>query len=149
MATSVVIREALESSMEELHQEVEGIVERYWTTVLRMEGERKDVKQQNKLRIRSIKEGNSVRAEWYVVTWVGKGKNGKPYDKKQLITKPARSFGYTLSKLLKYAHEWEKPIVEETEAALVGIRQEAHHLTRALLSVGFAEQAERKRRATA
>lgn len=145
MTTNIEIKEALERRMEELHQEVEGIVGRYWATVLRMEGEADDVKKRNKLRVRCVKDGNSVRAEWYVVTWIGTTKEGKLYDKKQPITKPARSFGYTISKLHKYAHEWEKEIVEETENRLVGIRQEAYHLTRALLSVGFAQQAFEKR----
>lgn len=141
------IREALERRMDELHQEIEKIVERYWATVLRMEGERSGVKNRNRLRLRSAKDGNSVRAEWFAVAWVGKGKNGKYFDKKESISKPAASFGYTISKLHKYAHEWEKEIVEETESRLVGIRQEAYHLTRALLSVGFAEQALAKRSA--
>lgn len=145
MTTNFEIKEVLERRMEELHKEVEGIVERYWATVLRMEGDQTGTKKRNRLRVRSVKEGNSVRAEWYAIAWVGKGKDGKYFDKKESITKPARSFGYTMSKLLKYAHEWEKPIVEETEKQLVGIRQEAYHLTRALLSVGFAQQALEKR----
>ncbi len=149
MTTNPEIKEALERRMEELHHEVESIAERYWAAVLRMEGERPGVQNRNRLRLRSIKDGNSVRSEWYAVAWVGKGKDGKFFDKKEAITKPARSFGYTISKLHKYAHEWEKEIVEETENRLVGIRQEAYHLTRALLSVGFAMQAESKRRAVA
>lgn len=144
MTANIEIREALESRMEELHQEVERIVERYWVTVLRKEG--RELRNRNKLRVRSVKKGNSVRVDWYAVIWVGLGKNGKFFEKMVSISKPARSFGYTINKLFKYAHEWEKQIVEETEVQLAGIRQEAHHLTRALLSVGFAEQAESKRR---
>ena len=58
--------------------------------------------------------GNSIRLEWFGVTWSGKGRDGKFFDKKVHITKPANSFGYTLTKLYKFAHEWEKEIVEET-----------------------------------
>ena len=145
MTTNIEIKEKLVSRLDDLHKDVESIVQRYWLKVLKMESEQTGQKKRNKLRVRSVMDGNSLRAEWYFISWVGKGKDGKYFDKKDSISKPARSFGYTLSKLLKYAHEWEKEIVEETEQQLVGIRQESHHLTRALLSVGFAQQAFSKR----
>lgn len=149
MTTKSEIITLLESHIEELHNQVELIVSRYWNAVLLMERDRPGAKNRNKLRLRSVKDGNSIRAEWVGISWTGKTKDGKLFEKKDHITKPATSFGYTLTKLYKYAHEWEKLVIEETETSLVRIRQEAHHLTRALISLGHAQKIEDKRKVEA
>lgn len=147
MTKNVEAREILGSRVETLYQEVELIVSSYWDAVLKMEKEKKDAQYRNRLRLRSVKEKNSIRAEWQGIVWTGKGKDGKLFDKKEHISKPAGSFSYTLSRLYKFAHDWEKELIEETEVKLTGIRKEAHHLTRALISLGHAEAAEVKRKA--
>lgn len=147
MTKNLDVRMALESRIEDLYHEADDIVSHYWDTVIKMEKRRKGVENKNRLRLRCVKQSNSIRVEWQGIVWVGKGKDGKLFDKREHITKPARSFTYTLSKLYKFAHEWEKEIVDETESRLSGIRREAHHLTRALISVGHAEAVEEKRNA--
>ena len=149
MTTNAYVRQVLESRLENLYGELDEIVTAYWTEVLEMEKKMGGGKNRNKLRLRGVKENNIMRADWVGIEWTGKTKEGKLFDKKVHITKPADSFSYTLSKLYKFAHEWEKELVEKTESKLSGIRQEGHHLTRALLSIGFAEVAEAKRRAKA
>jgi hypothetical protein len=114
--------------------------------MLEMERQRGGGKYRNRLRLRGIKKDNSVRLEWVGISWTGKNAGGKLFDKKVHITRPANSFGYTLTKLFKFAHEWEKHLVEVTESKLVGIRQELHHLTRAVISISHAQNAETKRR---
>lgn len=145
MTTNFEVRVLLESRIDFLYQQMDEIISNYWKQVILMEKKRPGLKNRCRLKLRCLKTGNSIRAEWVGVSWVLKNKEGKLFDKLAHITKPARSFGYTLTKLYKYSHEWEKPIVEETEFKLVRFRQEAHHLTRALVSLGFAEEIEIKR----
>ena len=143
--TNMEVRAALESRLDYLHEQMDQIVSGYWNSVIQMEKKRPGIKNRCRLKLRCVKTGNSIKAEWIGVSWVVKNKEGRIFDKLAHITKPANSFGYTLTKLYRYAHEWEKPVIEETEFKLIRFRQEAHHLTRALISLGFAEDAEFKR----
>ena len=147
MTDNADVKEMLERRIETLYDEQENIITPYWNEVITMEKKRGGGKFRNRLRLRSIKDDNSVRSEWVGIGWVAKRIDGTFFEKKIHISKPANSFGYTMTKLFKFAHEWEKPIIWETETKLVGLRQELHHLTRALISIRHAENAEVKRQA--
>jgi hypothetical protein len=146
MSTNNEIIAELECRLNDLYVEASYIVGEYWEAVTAMEKTRPGNKDRNKLRIRCLMVGNSIRTEWFGVSWSGKGRDGKFFDKKVHITKPANSFGYTLTKLYKFAHEWEKEIIDETESLLEEIRHQSHHLTRALISLRHAEALEVKRK---
>ena len=60
--------------------------------------------------------------------------------------KPADLLTWCLKKDMPYPLPLRQAIVEVTESKLVGIRQELHHLTRAVISISHAQNAETKRR---
>jgi hypothetical protein len=139
------IKAEIEAHLDELFDEMSVVVAKYWNTVLKLEKEHPGPETRSILRVRCSKKENSIRADWYYVNWIGKGKDGKPYEKMGNITKPANSFAYTMSKLHKHAREWEKEIVEETELQLAEYREEVRHVVKMLISLRHATDHEKKR----
>jgi hypothetical protein len=72
---------------------------------------------------------NSIYIEWYHNIWHRKRQGGfTPISK--YIRKPARSHGYNLESLFKYADPWEYPVIEQTEAAFAQIRRQNKNLAK-------------------
>jgi|GEM_PF-1036920 hypothetical protein len=137
-------KEVLEGTIRELYESCSLIVDNYWTVLIQLEKARPGWEHKSKLKLRCGLTGNSIRADWNAVTWRGK-KNGKFFDVTKSISKPQGKYGYTLTKLYSYAHEWEKPLIEETEEKLEMIRRESYHLNGALKSIRYALEIAKKR----
>lgn len=131
----------LEARIGELFQAAYAITERHWTQLRRYEA-RLPSSWENKsdLQLRCHQVGNSIRVDWCGLRWHGSVKAGTRGSVRIYIPKPKGAHGYTVSRLLAFAKDWEKPLVEETEAQLVPIRREASQLVRAIGAVRHARQ---------
>jgi hypothetical protein len=97
-----------------------------------------DWPKKSSLQLRVRQQGLALVAEWYNKRWYGsKAKNTRKVFK-TYITKPKDKYGYTESKLLGYAQDWEKDMVAEAERKLTLIRYEASNTMKALTYVNLA-----------
>ena len=138
-------KQLLEGMIQELYHSCTKIVEAFWKELIAMEKSRPGWENKSCIKLRCVLTGNSIRAEWIGVTWKGKNKDGKFFDVTKFIPKPPGKYRYALTKLFKYSHEWEKPLIEGTEAKLELIRQQASHLTRSNTALRYALDIARKR----
>ncbi len=100
------IKTALERDMESLYRRAAGVVEGYYRFKDEM-NRRMDWSEKSSLKPRVRQRGLSIAAEWCEVRWYGSKANGKRRVFTTYIAKPKSAHGYTLSKLLEYAQDWE------------------------------------------
>jgi hypothetical protein len=131
----------LQQRIDRLYRDGQAIVDRYWTYIYAMENKLPGWESKCRLQVRCIVNGNSIRADWTEVKWYGSSAKGDRKPIRRQIIKPKDSYGYTISKLKTLAPEWAKEIVEETETQLVGVRREASHLVKAIMSIKHAKEA--------
>jgi hypothetical protein len=125
------IKAALERHMESLYRRATEVVDEYYKFKIEMD-KRMDWPKKSSLKPRVRQRGLSIAAEWYDKRWYGSKAKGTRRAFTTYIAKPRTAHGYTLSKLLEYAQDWEKDKVAETENALAAIRYEAGCVMRAL-----------------
>jgi len=128
----------LERKIEDLYEQAYRIVEQHWAFVRQMENKHPGWENKSSLQLRCEKQGNSIRLDWCGIKWYGSRAKGNRKPIRVYITKPKGSHCYTLSKLLAFAKEWEKALVEDTERHLAEIRHEASHLVKAIASIRYA-----------
>lgn len=136
-------REVLESRIKYLFDSAFAVVEVHWEVVKAEERKRPGWENKSRLQVRVKQIGNSIRADWSAVKWLGKGEARKA--KYTHISKPRGEFAYTLSKLQAHAQPWEVGLIKDTEEKLAQIRREASHVVKALLAVRNAMQAAKAR----
>lgn len=136
---------ALEGWIDLLYNEAESIVEDHWQFVYRMDSEAKSWKDKSCLSLRLRRVGNSINIEWSRIEWWGSKARGTRKTFRRHISKPKDAYGYTLSKLITWARDWEKDRVEATERKLAEIRRVARHVVKAIAAVNAANNAEAKR----
>ncbi|WP_126448231.1 conjugative transfer protein MobI(A/C) [Sulfuricystis multivorans] len=122
-------KDALERHMVELYERAMEVVDEYYRFASEM-NKQKDWPQKSSLKPRARQQGLSLSIEWYDKKWHGPKTNRRAFL--TYIAKPRGARGYNLSKLLKYAQDWEKDKVIETENALAAIRHEAGCVMKAL-----------------
>lgn len=125
------IKAALERYMESLYKRAMAVVNEYYEFKDEM-NKQMDWPKKSSLKPRVRQRGLSIAAEWYDKRWYGSKAKGTRRAFTTYIAKPRTAHGYTLSKLLEYAQDWEKDKVAETENALAAIRYEAGCVMRAL-----------------
>ena len=125
------INAALERHMESLYKRAMAVVNEYYEFKDKM-NKQMDWPKKSSLKPRVRQRGLSIAAEWYDKRWYGSKAKGTRRAFTTYIAKPRTAHGYTLSKLLEYAQDWEKDKVAETENALAAIRYEAGCVMRAL-----------------
>lgn len=133
-----VAREALERRIEDLIKEAYAVVEDHWKVVYAEEKQRPGWKNASSLQLRARKVGNSIILEWSGVRWYGG--TGQRRKKLVYIPKTRGEYSYSMSKLMAFAKDWEKPLVEQTEKRLAAIRREAGHIAKALQSIRHAQE---------
>lgn len=131
----------LEEGIEDLFQTAYAITERHWVEVRRIES-RLPSSWENKsnLQLRCHRVGNSIRVDWCGLRWHGSVKAGTRDSVRIYIPKPKGAHGYTVSRILAFAKDWEKSLIEDTEAQLVPIRREASQLVKAIAAVRHVRQ---------
>ncbi|MEW6169547.1 MAG: conjugative transfer protein MobI(A/C) [Pseudomonadota bacterium] len=127
----VEIKAVMEKHMQELYRKATEVVEEYYKFKIEM-NKKMDWPKKSSLKPRVRQRGLSIAAEWYDKRWYGSKAKGTRRAFTTYIAKPRTAHGYTLSKLLEYAQDWEKDKVAETENALAAIRYEAGCVMRAL-----------------
>jgi len=127
--------DALERRAQQLFDAAYQIVERHWQLVRSMEAKHRGWENMSNLQLRCEKVGNSIRADWCGIKWIGSKAEGTRRSVRIFIAKPKGAHTYTLSKLFAFAKEWEKPMIENTEAQLAAIRREASQLVKAITAV--------------
>ena len=130
--------EFLERKIDDLHQQAYRIVEQHWASVRQMENKHPGWENKSSLQLRCEKQGNSIRLDWCGIKWYGSRAKGNRKPIRVHIAKPRGSHCYTISKLLVFAKEWEKALVEDTERRMAEIRREASHLVKAIASIRYA-----------
>jgi len=131
------IKAALERHMESLYKRALAVVNEYYDFKEEI-NEKMDWPKKSSLKPRVRQRGLSIAAEWYDKRWYGSKAKGTRRAFTTYIAKPKASHGYTLSKLLEYAQDWEKDKVAETETALAAIRYEASCVMKALSYLNMA-----------
>ena len=131
----------LEARIDALFHTAYAIVERHWQFVRRMESRSSHWEDKSSLQLRCEKVGNSIRADWCGIRWHGSKAMGNRGVTRVYIAKPKGAHGYALSKIMAFAKEWEKPMIEETEARLAAIRREAGLLVKAIAAIRIAKRA--------
>jgi hypothetical protein len=132
---------ALEQRIDLLYKKGGEIVDRYWLFVYKMEEKLTGWENKNRLHIRCVITGNSIRMDWCEVKWYGSSSQGSRKPVRRQIIKPKNAYGYTLSKLKALSQDWAKDMVEETETQLAEIRREASHLVKAIIYIRHAQSA--------
>lgn len=132
---------ALERRLDDLAVRADRIVDGHWRAVQAMERRFPGWENKSQLQVRSAKEGNSLRLDWFGVKWYGSKAKGTRKPMRTHIGKPAGAYSFSLSKLYTHCKEWEKPMVRDTEEQLATIRREARHIAKALQLIRFARQA--------
>jgi hypothetical protein len=125
------VKAVLERHMESLYRKAMEVVDGYYKFKIEM-NQQMDWPKKSSLKPRVRQRGLSIAAEWYDKRWYGSKVKGNRRAFTTYIAKPRTAHGYTLSKLLEYAQDWEKDKVVETENALAAIRQEAGCVMKAL-----------------
>lgn len=127
----VAAEQALAEHMEALYIRALTAVDAYYTFKDEM-NKQMDWRRKSSLKPRVRKRELSVVAEWYEKRWYPSGKGGerKPYT--TYIDKPRGKAAYSMSKILKYAQDWEREKVIETEKEFAKIRHEATCVMKAL-----------------
>jgi hypothetical protein len=136
--------EALERRIDELALNADDVVKGHWAAVKATEAGMSGMVNKSTLQVRSVKDGNSIRADWCGVEWWGAKSRGTRTKIRHPISKPADSHMYSLTKLCKHCKEWEKPLVKDTEEKLAIIRREARHINKALQQLRFAREASKR-----
>lgn len=132
---------AMENYLETIFDLVFQIVDTHWELIRAMERRKPGWSEKSELQLRCTRKGNSIIISWTRVRWYGSTQKGSRIRKFEHISKPAGSHGYTLSKLLGFAKDWEKPLVQETEERLAVIRHELSLVVKALTSLRYAIRA--------
>jgi len=127
----------LERHMETLFERAMALAEVFYD-FQRKRNATMDWAQKSTLQLRVRQRGLSLSAEWYEKRWFGSKAKGTRNAFRTYIGKPKASKGYTLSKLLSYAQEWEKDKVTEIETALAAIRYDAGCTMKAISFVSSA-----------
>ena len=125
------IKTTLERHMESLYERAMAVVDDYYRFKIDT-NKQMDWEKKSSLKPRVRQRGLSIAAEWYDVRWYGSNAKGTRRAVTRYIAKPRAAHGYTLSKLLEYAQDWEKDKVAETEKVLTAIRYEAGCIMKAL-----------------
>lgn len=131
----------LEARIDTLFHTAYAVVENHWQFVRRMESKSSHWEDKSCLQLRCQKVGNSIRADWCGIRWHGSKAMGNRGASRVYIAKPKGGHGYALSKIMAFAKEWEKPMIEETEARLAAIRREASLLVKAIAAIRIAKRA--------
>ena len=124
-------KEAMERHLESLYQEALALANSFFEFTRAM-NQNMDWPRKSSLQLRVRQRGLSIAAEWYDKKWYGSKAKGTRKAFKTYIAKPKGTTGYTLSKLLGYAQEWEGDRVTEAEEILTRIRYQAGCLQKAL-----------------
>ncbi len=123
--------------MDSLFAEATALADLYFEFTRAM-NQHMDWPKKSSLQLRVRQQGLALAAEWYEKKWYGsKAKNTRKVFK-TYISKPRDKYGYTESKLLGYAQDWEKDMVVETERKLTQIRYEASNTMKALTYANLA-----------
>lgn len=133
----VVAKDAMESHMASLFAEASGLADAFFKFMREM-NQSMDWPKKSSLQLRVRQQGVALVAEWYEKKWYGAKAKGTRKVFKTYITKPKDKYGYTESKLLGYAQDWEKDMVAETERKLTLIRYEASNTMKALMYLNLA-----------
>lgn len=112
---------SLQSELEGLHDQAQQLADEYWTKSKEI-NKTKKTSEKTKLGIRARKKTKVVTIEWYFNRWVFNGKSKNPLS--SYIPKGAGS-GYRVESILKYAQDWERDIVIDTEAQAARIREQS------------------------
>lgn len=127
----------LERHMESLYQEALELANSFFEFTRAM-NQNMDWPKKSSLQLRVRQRGLSLAAEWYDKKWYGSKAKGTRKVFKTYIAKPKGTTGYTLTKLLGFAQDWEVDLVTEVEQKLTGIRFEAGCVMKALAYLNSA-----------
>jgi hypothetical protein len=125
------IKAVMEARLQELHKKATEVVDEYYKFKIEM-NKQMDWPKKSSLKPRVRQRGLSIAAEWYDKRWYGSKVKGNRRAFTTYIAKPRNAHGYTLSKLLEYAQDWEKDKVVETENVLAALRHEPGCVMKAL-----------------
>jgi len=112
---------SLQAELEELHNDAHELANTYWGRSKEI-NQTKKTSEKTKLGFRARKKTKIVTLEWYFNRWVFNGKSKKPLS--SYIPKGSGT-AYRVESILKYAQDWEREIVIETEAQAARIRDQA------------------------
>ena len=127
--------EALEAYMGDLYNQAHEVVTQHWEAVRSQERKTPGWENSSNLQLRCELRGNSLRADWCGIKWIGSKKANNRRMVRIGIPKPAGTHSYSLPRLYAHAKEWEKPLVKETEEKLAAIRSEASHVIKAIRAI--------------
>lgn len=100
--------------------------------VMQHDDKEPDWSQRSIMTPRVRKRGGSVTIEWAWVEWKGLKAKGTRKLFMHTISKGRDSFAYSNNVLFKHARDWEKGMVEITEARMAAIRRRLKSVQRAL-----------------
>lgn len=110
---------SIQSELDELHDRADQLANQYWTKSKEI-NKTKKVIEKTKLGLRARKKTKVVTIEWYYNRWVYNGKQKNPLS--SYIPKGTGS-GYRVGSILKYAQDWERELVIETEREAAWLRE--------------------------
>lgn len=132
-----LVVERIEDWLKDLHNEAFTTADAHWKLVRENVSKLPGWENKSRLQLRVLKKGNMIRADWTEVAWVGsKARGNRKLVRKYIPMKG--EYGYRIKDLLALARDWEKPLVEDTEAKLAEIRRKARHINKALLLIRHA-----------
>lgn len=132
-----VAKDAMESHMDSLFAEATGLANALFEFTRAM-NRNMDWPKKSSLQLRVKQQGLALVADWSDKKWFGSAAKNTRKVFRTYISKPKDKYGYTESKLLGYAQDWEKDMVAETERKLTLIRYEASNVIRALSYINRA-----------
>ena len=71
-----------------------------------------------RVRVRNKRQMIDLEIEWYKMYFIKSSQPGKKLDLRSTRIRKGKGNAYPLGSIFKYAKEWEKPFIEETEAKL-------------------------------
>lgn len=130
---------SLEAQLDELFDYAENVVEEHWQKVREKENERPGWQNRSDLSLRVRRKGNALMLEWRKIKWVGSKAKGNRQAIAEYLRRPKEGYGYSMNVLGRLAKDWEKPLVEKTEAKLTEIRRRWRHITKAMQLLNVAK----------
>jgi len=136
--------EHLQVALDELEARAKDVADRYWNGVYEKEKQHPGWENRSDLSLRVRRKGNALMAEWRNIRWVGSKAKGNRRAIADYIKRPDGEYGYNVAKLRNLAKDWEKPLVEKTEAEMKEVRRRWRHITKAIKLIKVVHDLETK-----
>lgn len=138
------VRSVFENHLERLKKQAHESAIRFERYTVNENGKRDTWKDQNTLKFRARKEGNSLMLEWYRRKWqrdsAGTRETLHNYIRKRNKGKSGNGYSYDLDDLFKYSPEWSRAMVIEIEKEASVLRRQARYCSSILVTLGRLER---------